>query len=66
MKTETRQKKLRSISVDGRTVQEAIARALAVLGVSRDSVTIRVLSEENKGLFGMRGSKPAKVRVTLK
>ena len=61
-----RQKSPRSIEAEGRTVQDAIAKALTLLGAPRSGVTIRVLAEENKGLFGMRGAKPAKVRVTLK
>ena len=61
-----KQDNARSISVEGRTVQEAIAKALSMLGVSRNLVTVRVLAEENKGLFGMRGAKPARVKVTLK
>lgn len=56
----------RSITVEGRTVQEAIARGLDLLGATRSRVTITILSEENKGLFGMRGLKPAKVRLALK
>lgn len=56
----------RSIEVEGRTVQDAITKALALLRVPRNAVTVRVLAEENRGLFGMRGAKPAKVRATLK
>ncbi len=56
----------RSLDVEGRTVQEAIRKGLAALGVSRKQVTIQVLSEEVQGLFGMRGAKPAKIRMTIK
>ncbi len=56
----------RSVEVEGRTVQAAIAKGLATLGTTRSQVTIRVLAEETQGLFGMRGAKPAKVRMTLK
>ena len=56
----------RSIEVEGRTVQAAIAKGLAMLSANRDQVIIRVLAEETQGLFGMRGAKPAKVRMTLK
>ena len=56
----------RSIEAEGRTVQDAIAKALTLLRTPRDAVTIRVLAEGHEGLFGMRGAKPAKVRVTLK
>ena len=53
------------IEVEGRTSQEAIKIALKKLGVSRHQVKIEILSEENKGLFGMKGAKPARVRITL-
>lgn len=55
-----------SIEVEGDTVQEAIKNALKQLGVTRDKVKIEILSEEKKGLFGMPGARPAKVRVSLK
>lgn len=54
-----------SIEVEGKTVEEAIQKALKELKLSRDKVKIKVLSEEEKGLFGMPGAKPAKVRVSL-
>ncbi len=53
------------IEVEAGTVEAAIKKALKELKVSRDKVTIEVLSEEEKGLFGMPGAKPAKVRVTI-
>jgi spoIIIJ-associated protein len=53
-----------SIEVEGRTIEEAIKKALKELKLSRDKVKIEVLSEEEKGLFGMQGAKPAKVRVS--
>ena len=55
---------LRSVTVEGKTVQEAIEKGLAILGIPRDRAFIRVLSEGNTGLFGMRGAKPAKVRIS--
>ena len=54
------------IDVEGSTVEEAIKKALAQLKVPRDKVQIKVISEEEKGLFGMPGARPAKVRVTIK
>jgi spoIIIJ-associated protein len=54
-----------SIEVEGKTVEEAIDKALKVLKLTRDKVKIRVLSEEQKGLFGMPGAKPAKVRISI-
>lgn len=59
-------KKRRAVKAEGRTVKEAITQGLAVLGASRSEVTIQILAEENQGLFGMRGAKPAKVQLTLK
>jgi spoIIIJ-associated protein len=59
-------KKQLSIEVEGNTIEEAIKKALAELQIPRDKVKIEVLSEEKKGLFGMPGAKPAKVRITLK
>lgn len=56
----------KSIEVEGITVEEAIKRALEFLNVSREEVTIKVVCEEKKGLFGMTGAKPAKIKVFLK
>lgn len=53
-----------SIEVEGKTVKEAIKKALQALKLPRDKVKIEVLSEEEKGLFGMPGARPAKVRIT--
>lgn len=55
-----------SIEIEGKTVEEAVKKALKELKTSRDKVKIEVVSEEEKGLFGMPGAKPAKVRVSLK
>jgi len=53
-----------SIEVEGKTVEEAIKKALQTLKLPREKVKIEVLSEEEKGLFGMPGAKPAKVRIS--
>ncbi|NLC67655.1 MAG: protein jag [Clostridiaceae bacterium] len=50
----------------GRTVEEAISRALDELKVERSQVDVEVLDEGNKGIFGLIGTKTARVRVTLK
>jgi spoIIIJ-associated protein len=54
-----------SIEVEGKTEEEAIKKALQELKLPRNKVKIQVLSEEEKGLFGMPGAKPAKVRVSI-
>lgn len=55
-----------SIEIEGKTAEEAIKIALQKLKLSRSQVEIEILAEEEKGLFGMPGVKPAKVRVTPK
>ncbi|HLF18906.1 MAG TPA: Jag N-terminal domain-containing protein [Candidatus Omnitrophota bacterium] len=59
-------KRENSIEVEGKTVEDAIQKALAELGVTRDKIRVKVVSEEKKGLFGMEGEKPAKIKVSLK
>jgi len=54
-----------SIEIEGKTVEEAVKKALKELKLPRDRVKIEVLSEEEKGLFGMPGAKLAKIRVTI-
>lgn len=55
-----------SIEMEGANVEDAIKKALSVLSVSRDDIKVKIVCEEQKGLFGMEGVKPAKIRVTLK
>lgn len=55
-----------SIEKTGKTVQEAIAAALAELKLSEEEVDVEVIEEGNKGIFGLIGSKTAKVKVTVK
>lgn len=54
------------IEAEAKTVEEAIRKALKKLKLQRDQVTIEILCEEEKGLFGMAGAKMAKVRVSGK
>ena len=49
----------------GKTTQEAIDNGLAELGVTIADVHVDVLQEGAKGLFGLFGSKPARVRLTI-
>ncbi|HML88820.1 MAG TPA: RNA-binding cell elongation regulator Jag/EloR [Methylomusa anaerophila] len=50
----------------GRTIDEAIDNAINELGVSRDKIDYEVLEQPTKRLFGLIGSKLAKVRVTVR
>lgn len=54
------------IEVEAGTASEAIKIALAKLGAEKSEVDVKILREENKGLFSMNGSKLAKVRVRKK
>ncbi len=59
-------KNQQSVEVEGNTVEEAIKKAAESLNVSRGQMRVKIVCEEKKGLFGMKGSKPAKIKVTLK
>ena len=54
-----------SIEVEGKTPEEAIEKALEVLDAPREKVKVEILDEGSKGLFGMIGSKQAKIKATL-
>jgi spoIIIJ-associated protein len=54
------------IEKTGKTVQEAVALALEELNLDEDRVDIEVLDEGGKGIFGLIGSKTARVRVSVK
>lgn len=55
----------KSIEVKAETTEAAIKKALKALHASKKEVRITVLQEEHKGLFGLEGAKPAKIRATL-
>ena len=56
---------MKTIDVSAATVEEAINDGLAKLGCSISDCKVQILQEGAKGLFGLFGSKPAKVRLTL-
>ena len=56
---------MRSQEFTGKTTQEAIDAGLAAFGVTIADVHVDVLQEGAKGLFGLFGSKPALVRLTV-
>lgn len=58
--------KQKSIEVEAKTTKEAIKVALAKLNVKKEDVEIRILREEHRGLFGMEGAEPAKIKVIIK
>lgn len=66
MSEEDKKDMSKSLEIEGSTVEEAIKKATEILGVSRDEIVVRVVCEEKRGLFGMEGEKPAKIKVSLK
>ncbi len=56
----------KSIEISAKTQEEAISQGLEALGASIGDVNIDILQEGSKGLFGLFGSRLAKVRLTLK
>jgi len=54
-----------SVEAEGSSIDDAIARAVARLGVTRDRVAVEILANATRGLFGF-GRKPARVRATLR
>ena len=56
---------MRTQEFTGKTTQEAIDAGLAALGVTIADVHVDVIQEGAKGLFGLFGSKPACVRITV-
>ena len=54
-----------SIEVEGKTPEEAIEKALDLLSATREKIKVDILDEGSKGLFGMIGSKQAKIKATL-
>ncbi|MBP3655808.1 MAG: protein jag [Clostridia bacterium] len=56
---------MRSQEFTAKTTQEAIDEGLAALGVTIADVRVDVIQEGAKGLFGLFGSRPARVRITV-
>jgi spoIIIJ-associated protein len=53
----------KNLEVSGKSVDEAIEKGLAELGLTRDAVDVEILSEGSRGLLGMGGGE-ARVRLT--
>lgn len=57
---------MKQYEFSARTEDEAVELGLQELGVSIADVEVQVVEEGSKGLFGLFGSRPVKVRLTLK
>ena len=55
-----------SVERSAKTVEEATRAALEILQAKENEVIITVLDEGSKGMFGMIGTRPAKVKVERK
>jgi len=56
---------MKEIEATGKTVDEAVNKALSELGVEEDQVEIEVLNDGSKGILGLL-TKSARVRVRIK
>lgn len=54
------------IEKTGKTIEEAKEAALAELQVAADMVSFEIIDEPSKGFLGMFGSKPAKIKATVR
>lgn len=57
---------MKTFEASAKTVEEAIEQGLQALGAAIGDVDVQVLEEGSKGLFGLFGSRLAKVKLTLK
>ena len=57
---------MKNYEATGKTYEEALENGLSALGVTISDVDITVLEEGSKGLFGLFGSRPYKIRLTVK
>ena len=56
---------MKTYESSARTIEEAISAGLEALGASISDVTVDIIDEGSKGLFGLFGSRLAKVRLTV-
>lgn len=56
---------MKQVTATGQTVVEAVESALAQLNTTRDRADVAIIDEGKKGIFGIFGSRPAVVKVTV-
>jgi spoIIIJ-associated protein len=54
-----------TIETEGETIDQAIEKALKLLGVERDRISVDILSEGKKGILGF-GAQKARIRASLR
>ncbi|MBI4767608.1 MAG: Jag N-terminal domain-containing protein [Deltaproteobacteria bacterium] len=55
-----------SLEIEGKSIEEAVEAACNQLKVSREKLEIEVLNSGSTGIFGIMGSKKARIRATVK
>jgi spoIIIJ-associated protein len=56
----------KSVEATGKTIEQALQKALKELEAKANDVDIEILPESHKSLFGLFGSKAVSIRVTLR
>jgi spoIIIJ-associated protein len=56
---------VKQVTATGQTVEEAVESALAQLNTTIDRADVDIIDEGKKGIFGIFGSRPAVVKVTV-
>lgn len=56
---------MRKVIVSGKTIDEAVEKAINELQTTKDRLSYRVVQEPQKGFFGILGSKPAMIEAHL-
>ncbi|MGJ7920607.1 RNA-binding cell elongation regulator Jag/EloR [Neobacillus sp. LXY-4] len=57
---------MKQVTATGQTVEEAVKSALAQLNTTKDRTEVSIIDEGKKGIFGIFGSRPAVVKVSVK
>lgn len=57
---------MRIIEFTGKTVDDAKKNALTELKLTEDKIQVEILEQGSKGFFNIIGTKPAKIKVTVK
>jgi spoIIIJ-associated protein len=56
---------VKQVTATGQTVEKAVKSALAQLQTTKDRTEVDIIDEGKKGIFGIFGSRPAVVKVTV-
>lgn len=57
---------MKSVETDGKTIEEAIAKACEKLNAPREDLEIDILANGSAGFLGLVGARRAQIRATLK